>query len=297
MPSFNYRAVDGLGKERRGNLDAPNVDAAIRQLQGSGLFAFQCNEAKTDREAPWWRREIGFGRRISQAALVSFTRELSTLVNAQLTIDELVRLIGRQDRAARELCHYLETGLRSGSSLSSLIESLNRDFPSYYSPMVRAGELSGRLGQVLEESARLLERSRDISNRIKAALVYPIVLLVMSVVMMTVVLAVLVPSLLPLFEGNGAELPMLLRGFIAARTAIVSYWPFLLAFVAAMAIAACVLWQRNAVREAAHAAILKLPIIGRIVLLAQISRLVRSLALCCAAVSHCRVGFASLKLL
>lgn len=277
MPSFSYRAIDSAGKERQGNVDAASVETAIRQLQDTGLFAFECREARRDRDAPWWKRDISFGRGISQTALANFTRELSTLVNAQLTIDESVRLIGKQDRTTRELCQYLDTGLRSGSSLSSLIESYKRGFPSYYAPMVRAGELSGKLGQVLEELARLLERSRDMSNRIKAALVYPVVLLAMSVVMMTVVIAVLVPSLLPLFEGSGAEPPLLLRSFVAARSTIESHWPLLLGFAVAVVVATYSLWQREAVRAFVHGAILKFPIIGRIVLLAQISRLVRVL--------------------
>ena len=278
MPSFRYRAVNSLGKDRQGNLDAASIETAVQQLYTMGLFAFECNEAHGDREVPWWRRNIQFGRRISQATLANFTRELSTLVGAQLTIDKSVRLIGKQDRKTRELCQYLDTGLRSGSSLSSLVETYRHDFPPYYAPMVRAGELSGRLGQVLEELARLLERSRDIGNRIKAALVYPVVLLVMSVVMMTVVIAVLIPSLLPLFEGSGAELPLLLQGFIAARTAIESYWLLLFGLLAAIVGVSYMLWQRQGVQEIAHAIVLKLPVIGRIVLLAQISRLARVLA-------------------
>jgi general secretion pathway protein F len=277
MPSFSYRAIDSAGKERQGNVGARNIDAAIRQLQVTGLFAFECKDAKHDRETPWWKRDISFGHSLSQTTLANFTRELSTLVNAQLTIDESVRLIGKQDRKTRELCQYLDTGLRSGSSLSSLIETYKGGFPSYYAPMVRAGELSGKLGQVLEELSRLLERSRDMSARIKAALVYPIVLLVMSVVMMTVVVAVLVPSLLPLFEGSGAEPPLLLWGFVAARAVIESYWALLLSLTGTVVVAAYILWQRDGVRVLAHGAMLKFPIIGRIILLTHISRLVRVL--------------------
>lgn len=277
MPCFSYRAINSAGSERRGNVDAASVEIAIRQLQDTGLFAFECKEQRGDREAPWWKRDISLGRGVSQTSLANFTRELSTLVNAQLTIDESVRLIGKQDRSTTELCRYLDTGLRSGSSLSSLIETYKRVFPTYYAPMVRAGELSGKLGQVLDEIARLLERSRDMNNRIKAALVYPVVLLVMSVVMMTVVIAVLVPSLLPLFEGSGSEPPLLLRSFVTARSTIEAYWPLLLGFMVVAVVATYSLWQREAVRVVVHGAVLTLPIIGRIVLLVQISRLVRVL--------------------
>jgi general secretion pathway protein F len=278
MRTYRYRAVDSRGKDRQGNVDATSIEAALQQLRAFGIFAVECSEVQREGDLPWWRRSIKFRRRVSQATLTNFTRELCTLVDAQLTIDESVRLIGKQDQMMRELCQYLDSGLRSGSSLSSLIEAYRYDFPPYYAPMVRAGELSGKLGNVLNELACLLERSRDVTNRIISALVYPIVLLAMSGVMMTVVFAVLIPSLLPLFEETGTAPPLLLRGFISARTVIESYWVLYLGFTAAILAVFYVCWQRKGVREVAHAAVLKLPVVGGIVLLAQISRITRVLA-------------------
>jgi general secretion pathway protein F len=278
MASYAYRALDTSGKEKHGEVEAASIEAALRKLQASGLLAFECADAGSKKELPWWRRDISFGHSISRPALTNFTRELSTLVNAQLTIDESIRLIGQQDRAARELCQYLGSGIRSGSSLSSLVETYKGGFPAYYAPMVRAGEMSGKLGQVLDELTQLLERSRDITSRIRAALIYPIVLLLMSAAMMTVVIAILVPSLLPLFEGSSAQLPILLQVFTSLNTALESYWHLLLGAMLAIAVASYALWRRKGFREAAHACFLKLPLIGRIILLAQISRIARVLA-------------------
>jgi general secretion pathway protein F len=278
MTSYTYRAIDASGMEKRGEIEAPSSEAALRKLQALGLLAYECADAGSRSELPWWRRDIRFGRSISRSALASFTRELSTLVNAQLTIDESIRLIGKQNRPAHELCAYLGSGIRSGNSLSALIETYQGGFPAYYAPMVRAGEMSGRLGQILEELAQLLERSREVSSRIRAALVYPVLLFVMSAAMMSVVIAILVPSLLPLFEGSSGQLPALLRIFTSLHAAIESYWHFLLGATIAIVVASYALWQRRGFREGIQAGVLKLPVMGRIVLFTQISRIVRVLA-------------------
>jgi general secretion pathway protein F len=262
MAKYLYKAFAPGGSTVTGQIDAATQDEVTRLLRGRNLIAFDIFDTATGDAKPWWQKEIHFRRGLSRAVLTSFTRELSVLLNAHLTVEEALVLIARRNNAACDLASSLLEGVRSGRTLSELFEDRPRDAPPFYAAMLKAGEAGGQLGPVLEELARLLERMQHIKSRLRAALVYPIILFAMAGVTLGVVISVLVPGLLPLFDGREEQLPSLIRILIGARWLVETQWLLLLVSLAALCGGSYLLLRMETVRYAIDRLILTAPVAG-----------------------------------
>ena len=262
MTKYIYKAFAQGGSTVTGQIDAASQDEATRLLRGRNLIAFDVLDAAAGNAKPWWQREIHLRHGLPRAVLASFTRELSVLLNAHLTVEEALVLISRRNSAAHDLSNALLQGIRSGRTLSELFESRSQDSPAFYGAMLKAGEAGGQLGPVLEELARLLERAQHIKSRLRAALVYPIILFAMAGATLGVVISVLVPSLLPLFDGREDQLPGLIRMLIGTRWLVENQWPLLLVGLAALCGGSYLLLRIETVRYGIDRLVLSSPVAG-----------------------------------
>jgi general secretion pathway protein F len=238
MPTFRYRAYGARGEFSEGSIDAVTQDAAGDMLWAQGLTPFQM--ALADQSAkPWWQRELFSGHRSRRSDLASFTREFATLNTAEIPLDDSLRILSEQATSptTRTLASSLLADVLNGSTLSDAMRRQPRIFSADYVSVVRAGEIGGTVGQVLEELADLLERRQEIRGKIHSALVYPMILLALSIVSLAVIIGVLVPSIAPIFADGAKPLP----GFIRFLMTVQSGWLEILAgliVIAAVAIAA-----------------------------------------------------------
>ena len=183
MPRYRYKAYDSAGALKSGELDAVSDRGVVDQLRAAGLYPVETSAQVGDAgQTRWWERDLFASRALPPPSLALLTRELATLVEADVTLDEALRIVmlqpmgGRVRKAAEEtLTHVLE-----GASLSEAMERQGR-FGEFYCSMVRAGETSGNLSEVLSQLASFLERSVETRARIRSALVYPLVLVVMAI--------------------------------------------------------------------------------------------------------------------
>lgn len=218
MPSFQYRAYGAVGELVDGLIEAASIEAAENLLSLSGLTPFRMKQV-SDQTIPWWRREVFATAGASQASLAAFTREFAELCASGIPLDDCLRILS--DQAAsdkmRAIAKSLVTGLLDGAALAEAMRKHAGVFPPDYLNIVQAGEMSGTLGQALEELAELMERRAAVEARIKSALTYPAILVGMAFLSIGIVLGVLVPSITPIFEQNGKAPPAALRVLIMLR--------------------------------------------------------------------------------
>jgi general secretion pathway protein F len=279
MPTFRYRAYGARGEFREGSIDAVTQDAAGDMLWARGLTPFQMRLGDQSAK-PWWQRELSSGHRSAASDLASFTREFATLNTAEIPLDDSLRILSEQATSTRisTLAGSLLADVLNGLTLSDAMRRQPRVFSADYVSVVHAGEIGGTVGQVLEELADLLERRLDIRGKIQSALVYPMILLALSILSLAVIIGVLVPSIAPIFADRAKPLP----GFLRFLMTLQSDWLEILVGVTVIAGLAIGVGTAALKRPKAHLAFdhlkLRLPILGAFIRQHETARFARTLS-------------------
>ena len=210
MVRFTYKAVSASGDVIEGEIDARDQAGAIEQLHALGHVPIRADEvgANSPRRRPW----LGWfmGRDVSRQDVAFLTRELAILLTAGLPLEralEIVTDISDRETVQRLVKRLLES-VRGGASLADAMAIQQTVFSRTYISTVRAGEVGAALDVVLERLADFMEKSQQLRDTVKSALIYPAILLVMTGLSMVIVLTVVLPEFKPLFEDAGAALPL-----------------------------------------------------------------------------------------
>jgi general secretion pathway protein F len=276
MPLYSYKAVKPDGEAVEGDKEAPDEAALVRLLQAEGLIPIQT------RPAGGLRVQIGSKRRrtMSQKDIGVMTRELATLLEAGLTLDRSLQILvdlTSEEHLVRVLAD-LQQRVRGGSTFSAALEQQGGQFPRLYVNMVRAGEASGALDQVLARLAEYLERTAELRETITSALVYPAILLVVAGLSVIMLLVFVVPQFTVLFEDMGAALPLPTRIVVGAGDLFRNYWWAMLAGIALVAVAIEHRLKRPEVRERFDRRLLATPLFGDLVWKLETARFCHTLA-------------------
>lgn len=257
---FTYKAVRPDGEQVEGELEATDEGTLIQQLQGEALIPIQVRRAGGLRDR---LRRIRT-RRLTGKEIAFLTRELSTLLEAGLTLDRSLQILielQEDERIARVL-EGLQEGVRGGSTFAAALEAQDGQFPRLYVNMVRAGEASGALEAVLGRLADYLERSAELKETVTSALIYPAILLVVAGLSLIILLVFVVPQFTVLFEDMDAVLPLATRIVIGVGDFFRGYWWAMLAAVLFLALAVERWLQDPQVRTRVDRKLLDLPILG-----------------------------------
>jgi general secretion pathway protein F len=256
LATFHYKAYTAQGVITAGTIIADGVDAAIDALYGSGLTPFETygtsgesagrsSESPTaynKADVPIWKRELIESNRFSLKELTAFTVELASLTNSGLPLDAAFRIIAGPGAAAKtiRLASGLLKDVLAGSQLSEAMARRPEIFPPDYRAILSAGEAGGVTGQVLKQIAELLARRLEIRGKIWSALVYPIILILMSLVSIVVIIFVLVPSISPIFTDAGLPLP----GILSTLADMQENWVRTALVLGFASVAGAVLWNK-----------------------------------------------------
>src|SRR3990167_1326148 len=225
---FSYKAKDQLGEILEGTIDAPDETAAVDILHDKGYVILSLILLKKD----VFRSDITeILSRPNVKDVVVFTRQLSTLVDADMPISEGLRTLARQVEkpAFRKIIAEVSEAVEAGSSLSIALSKYPKLFSSFYIKLVQSGEISGKLHESLLYLAEYLERSRSINSKIRGALAYPIFVLFALVVVTLIMVVYVLPQLLAIFEEAGVEgLPLTTKILIWVTNFINTYLYFLI---------------------------------------------------------------------
>lgn len=278
MPTFRYRAYALDGGFAEGALEAASLDAANDVLWSQGLTPFQMLTADAP-GAKWWNRELFSNVGAQRSDLVAFTREFAMLNAAEIPLDDALRILREQASSSRlrALVESLLAEVLNGTPLSDAMQKQANLFPSDYIAVVRAGEIGGTLDDVFVELAELLERRAEVRSRIQSALIYPCILVVLSLGTLAIIMGGLIPSIAPIFQQSGKPVPATIQFMLALR----EYW---LAIVIGAALIALAIWGALSVaarkpefRLALDRYKLLVPVIGAFLLQQEAARFARTL--------------------
>jgi len=235
MALFSYKAINSLGETEEGVRDAVDEQGLIAALQSEGYIPIRVVPATA-------RSFLGFSlgakqSRLSQKEIGLLTGELATLLESGLPLDRslsvLMDLTADNERLSKLIGRVLER-VKGGSSLADALEKQAGVFSKFYINMIRAGEAGGSLGDVLTRLSDYLERSRELKDTISTALIYPVILLVMSLASLFVMLTFVVPQFTEMFESAGKALPVPTQIVVGLAEWLQSYWWMLVLIVVAV---------------------------------------------------------------
>jgi general secretion pathway protein F len=276
MASFSYRAISSQGKTTEGQIAADRIELASRELRSQGFTLLSLEPARQG-GASVGAASGGPGSAGSDEIL-SMTRELSVLLRAGLPIDRALKVM--IDMAAntqlRELLEELLSSVKAGKGLSQALQSYPQVFSNFYINMVRSGEASGHLAEVLTRLAEYLSNAKTVRSSVVSALIYPAILLTVAVLSIVGMLGFVVPQFEALFNDMGDALPVLTRAVISAGEAIKSYGWLMLLLVVGIGF-----FFRNWLRSEEGRAqfdqrLLGLPLLGPVVFKYEVSKFSRT---------------------
>jgi type II secretory pathway component PulF len=230
MPQFAYRARDAQGSLVEGVLDCPDRAVAIRQIELQKCIPVRIElvgpEAKTaqrDGAAPTAPTQ---NLKIPHGQLLVFTEQLAHLLQAGMTLDEGLSVLEKRLKQPRVqlMTHTLHQALVDGRSFSQALSGLPRIFPPLYVNLVAAGEASGALPQILLRVVKSLMQTKELRDRVQAALIYPAFLALAGAVLITIFITFMVPQLSGFMAQTGGALPLPTRILMHIHHAITGYW-------------------------------------------------------------------------
>ena len=264
MGAFEYVALDKAGKESKGLLEgdtAKHVRQLLREKQLLPVKVSEVAQKETKRQGSFSLR-----RGMTPAELALLTRQLATLSQAGLPLEEALLAVSQQSENPRTQSILL--GVRSkvmeGHTLADGLADFPQAFPELYRATVSAGEQSGHLDAVLDRLADFTETRQMLQQQIKNALIYPIALVVTAISIISFMLAYVVPKVVSIFENYGQELPILTRIMIASSDFIRGYWIVLILGTIAIIWGLRRLLKQEGPRRRYHKLLLRLPIVGTV---------------------------------
>lgn len=283
MPAFDYVGVDARGKRLKGIIDADSQRHARQLLREQGLVPTKVEQAVDSKASgKGGLSALSFLQPgLSAQDLALITRQLATLVQAGLTIDDGLRSVAQQSEkpAVRRLLTAVRARVIEGYSLAQSLADFPYAFPSLYRATVAAGERAGHLDLVLNRLADYTESRYETSRKVQGALIYPAILTVLSLLIVVGLLTYVVPDIVKVFDNQGQELPLITKLLIATSDFLRSSLGLLVAAFAAAAFVAWRLLQKPEIRYRWHAFQLRLPVAGRLIRDAQASRFVSTLGI------------------
>jgi len=279
MGAYEYVAMDKAGKQTRGLLEGDTPKHVRQLLRDRNLLPVSITEVAR-REA---RRQATFSLRrgLSSAELAIITRQLASLSQSGLPLEEALLAVAQQNDQPRTKSILL--GVRAkvmeGHTLALGFSEFPQAFPELYRATVAAGEQSGHLDVVLERLADYTEARQELRQRVTNALVYPVALVIMAVAIIGFMLATVVPKIVSVFENTSAELPALTTGLIATSDFLRDYWILLVIGIAALWYLVWWILQKPVPRRRWHRLLLRLPIIGRLTRGVNTARFTRTLSI------------------
>ena len=280
MPSFRWSAVTPGGEVMHGVTEAADRASVVERLQRQGQVVLRAEPADGRwRLGDLLQIELGGRRGIDRATLGEVTREIAIMLGAGQDLDRALRFVVENvgNTRARAILAEVRDKVRSGSSLAVALAAEPRSFSRLYVGLVRAGEAGGTLPATLDRLAALLERERSLTSNMRAALIYPAVLVIAAIGSIFLLLDYVLPQFTPIFEQAGAELPASTRALmlLGQMTGAAAPW-LLVAAVAAVLIARRAL-AAPALRLKVDRFLLRLPVVGRLLQETLAARLTRTL--------------------
>ncbi len=281
MAAFEYKALDAKGKNKSGVIEGDSARQVRQRLKEQGLVPVEVNETKSKTQKSG-TSGFSFKRGISTPDLALITRQLSTLVQSGMPLDECLAAVSEQAEKPhlRNMMAAVRAKVTEGYTLADSLADYPHAFDDLFRSMVSAGEKSGHLDSILERLADYAENRQKLHSKLLQAMIYPIVLVVFAVGIVAFLLAAVVPKIVGQFVQMGQELPASTQ-FLLSASEFMQHWgiQLLLFIVAGIYLFKWALSRPN-FRLNWDKKLLSWPLIGKIARGLNASRFSRTLSIC-----------------
>ncbi len=275
MTKFSYQAINESGSVISGVIEAESADMASSMLSARGYIPSQINEkGPISTGALNW---IGLKRALSPITapdLILFTKQLKTLIQAGIPILRLLQVLENQTENLnlKSIIVTMARDIKEGSSLYDAFKKHPKAFSPLYCSMIQAGEASGALPEILDRLIYIIEHEHKIRSDIKAALQYPLIVIVFLVIAFFVLLTFVIPKFVVIFKGAGIELPLPTKICMVLYSFLSQNWYLLIAALLVSVIAAVFYLRTDQGKYTRDVMLMHLPIVGPLFVKAAMSR-------------------------
>ncbi|MBI3330540.1 MAG: type II secretion system F family protein [Candidatus Omnitrophica bacterium] len=276
MPTFGYVVKDKLGKTHTGTLESESRNTLIEQLWKRDFVVLAIEERGHGKFALLRVGQPG----VKSEQLVIFSRQLATMVDSGIPIAPALDVLGDQmeDRTFRQILKKVRGDIEAGSSLSEAIGRHPRAFSEFFVNMVRAGESSGRLDEILDRVAAYIEKVSVLQRKVRASLFYPAFVTILAIGITTFLLVVIVPKFKEIFTALGGQLPAPTQLLLGVSEFIGTYLAYEVLACVALAVGVRLYMGTPAGRLQFDRLVLRIPVIGKLLQKVFIARFSRTLA-------------------
>lgn len=275
---FNYQARTKTGEIQTGVIEASSKEAAVAILQKYGLYITILEE--TEKAVPFYSKRINFLERISKKELVLFFRQLSIMFAAKVSLVESLKTLANQTRNPffREKILNIYDMVEGGTSFSSALAKHPQIFSSFYIAMVKSGEVSGKLSEVLNYLADHLEREYHLVSRLRGAMVYPALVFMVVLLVLALMFFFVIPQLSAVLIESQQELPMITK-MLMALVDFLRKWGLILILILLMTIVFTFRYYKTeAGKKFFDKVFLDFPLLGPFLKLIYLSRIAENLS-------------------
>jgi general secretion pathway protein F len=280
MAAYAYKAIDNNGKNKNGVLEGDNARQIRQQLRELSLIPLEVEQV-ADRERKSATSFNLFKPKISASDLALLTRQMATLVEASLPIEEALLAVAEQCEKPRQknMMMAVRSKVVEGHNLADAMNEFPHVFDQLFRAMVAAGEKSGHLDTVLNRLADYTEKRQQTRSQITQAMVYPTLMMFFAMGIVLLLLTVVVPKIVGQFDHMGQDLPGITQFLIIISEWLQAYGLFLAAFIVLLIVIVGRLLQQPLMKKRYHRFILDLPLIGKVSKGLNTARFARTLSI------------------
>ncbi len=276
MAEFAYVAVDDSGKQKKGIIEANNLDQARANLKGQGLTPITVDVPNALNK----ELNINIGGKVKSGDLALLCKQFQSILHAGVTVIQALGML--EDQAENKKLHEALTEVRTlvekGDTLAGAMGTRDDVFPKILIHMVEAGEASGSLETALERMAVHFEKDAKIKGMVMQAMIYPIVLLVVIIGVVILMLVKVVPSFQDTFDAAGGQLPAITLAVVAMSNFLIKRWYIFVGVIAVLVIGLRIFLKTEAGAQTFGRLVIKLPVFGDMVIKQACARLARTLS-------------------
>jgi len=278
MLFYKYIGRTPDGALKKGTIEARSKNDALRRLRNQGISPREVTETKPS----IFQRDLNIGgSRMKNEDFVIYCRQFATLIRAGITIVEATDILAHQteSKLLKETLKKVEEEIKGGIAFSDSIERYPNVFPSLFVNMIRAGEMTGSLDETLDRMAAYYEKQHTLQKKIRATLMYPLVLSVLIVGVVIFLMVVIIPQFTSIYDSIGGELPAITVFVIKLSDILQSLWWLILLIIGLVIGGLMFLYKTNEqFHYSVHLMLLKMPVFGSLLQKAAIARMTRTLS-------------------
>jgi len=281
MPNYHYTALDKRGTKVKGDISAVNEQAARIAIRDKGLFVVSMGlESQRFKLPKFFQSSETSSARVPQKELVFFTRQLSTLIRSGFKLDSALNAISEQVAHPRfhEAILDIDKQVKEGKTLYEALSVYPYVFSETYRSLVKAGEASGQLHNILSKLAVYLEDQRRLKNKVLATLTYPAIMILTSVAVVGVLMAYVVPNITSVLTAQNKELPLVTSILIESSSFLAAWWHAILGLIGLGLLSLRQYYRSKSGRRILDRFMLSLPLLGALFTKVAISRFASTFA-------------------